>query len=205
MTSKEPLRTVYLVDDDAAVLRLLQAMVASIGVDSQVFSSAKDFLASYRPAPCECLVCDMRMPEIDGMELQRRLQAMHATLPIIFLTGFAEVSVAVEAMKHGAFDFIEKPFSAQSLLGKIQSALDHSRQRHVKRLAQQAIEARMALLTPRERDIVDQVVAGNSSRKISELLGISVRTVENHRTRVMEKLHVESTVDLVKLFLQPPA
>lgn len=192
---------VHLVDDDAAVLRLLQATVATIGMDAQAYPSAREFLAAYRPTPCECLVCDIRMPEIDGMELQKRLKTMQTTLPIIFLTGFAEVGIAVEAMKHGAFDFIEKPFSAQALLGKIQSALACSRERYSQRLEQQAIEARLALLTPRENSVIRLVVAGNSSREISEKLGISVRTVENHRTRIMEKLHAESTVELVKLFL----
>lgn len=201
MNTIEPLGIVYLVDDDPAVLKLLQAMVASINVEARAFSSATDFLSAYRSTPCECLVCDVRMPNIDGIELQRKLQAIDATVPIIFLTGFAEVSLAVEAMKHGAFDFIEKPFSVHALLSKIQSALESSKGRYNQWLAHQAINARMELLTPRERDVISHVVAGKSSRATSESLGISVRTVENHRTRIMEKLHVESTVDLVKLFL----
>ena len=126
---------------------------------------------------------------------------MGATIPIIFLTGFAEVAIAVEAMKHGAFDFIEKPFSAQALLTKIKAALDSSQQRYALWFERQAVEARIALLTERERDVIRQVVAGRSSREISEMFGISVRTVENHRIRIREKLHVESTVDLVKLFV----
>ena len=191
----------YLVDDDPAVLRLLHAMVATIGVEARTYAAAREFLAAYRPAPCECLVCDLRMPDIDGMELQQRLIARNAALPIIFLTGFAEVSIAVEAMKHGAFDFLEKPFSAQSLLGKIRAALDLSRVQYCKWLERQAAEARLALLTPRERSVIRHVIDGRSSRETSELLGISVRTVENHRTRILEKLHVDSTVDLVKLFL----
>ena len=201
MSTHESLGTVYLVDDDAAVLRLLQVMVGTIGVEARAFSSARDFLSAYRPALGECLVCDIRMPNIDGMELQKHLKAMNATIPIIFLTGFAEVSIAVEAMKHGAFDFIEKPFSAQALLSKIQAALESSRSRYGEWLEKQAINARKELLTPRERGVIELVVAGRSSREISEALGISVRTVENHRTRIMEKLHAESTVDLVKLFL----
>ena len=201
MNTHEPMRIVYLVDDDPMVLKLLQAMVATIGVTAFAFSSARDFLSSYRPTPCECLVCDIRMPEIDGMGLQKRLEASNSSLPIIFLTGFAEVSIAVEAMKNGAFDFVEKPFSAQSLLSKIQSALDSSKNRHAQWLEGQAIQARMDLLSPRERSVIEHVVAGRSSREISEQLGISVRTVENHRARILEKLHVESTVDLVRLFL----
>jgi two-component system response regulator FixJ len=201
METKIPQRIVYLVDDDEVVLKMLQAMVATIGVTIRAFSSAKAFVSAYSPAPCECLVCDIRMPEMDGMELQKQLEAMNATLPIIFLTGFAEVSIAVEAMKRGAFDFIEKPFSAQFLLSKIQSALENSKLRRAKVLEDQAISARMALLTPRERNVIQHVVAGQSSREISEKLGISVRTVENHRARILEKLHVDSTVDLIKLFI----
>lgn len=193
--------TVYVVDDDLSVLRMLEALVATIGVEVRAFSSAQSFLAAYRPISCQCLVCDLRMPDIDGMELQKRLKRMDVAPPVIFITGFAEVGIAVEAMKHGAFDFIEKPFSAQSLLSKIQSALERSRAEYAGWLQHQAAEARMSLLTPRERNVVRYVVDGKSSREISELLDISVRTVENHRTRIMEKLHVESTVDLVKLFL----
>ena len=201
MNTKEPARIVHLVDDDASILRLLQAMVATIGVDARPYASAQAFLSAYHPTAHECLVCDIRMPGIDGMELQRQLLARGATIPIIFLTGFAEVAIAVEAMKHGAFDFIEKPFSAQALLTKIKAALDASQQRYALWLERQAVEARIALLTERERDVIRQVVAGRSSREISEMFGISVRTVENHRSRIREKLHVESTVDLVKLFV----
>ena len=198
--STKPAGTVYLVDDDPAILRMLQALVASIGVGTQPFSSAREFLAAYRPMPCACLVCDVRMPDVDGLELQRQLMAGNAALPIIFITGFAEVSMAVEAMKRGAFDFIEKPFSAQQLLGKIQLALDRSRIQYSEWSGQQAIEARLALLTPRERSVIAYVREGKSSREAAELLGISSRTVENHRTRIMQKLHVESTVELVNLF-----
>ena len=200
-TQNVPTGTVYVVDDDPAVLKLLQALMATIGMEVRAFAAATEFLANYRPSPCECLVCDLRMPDIDGMELQKRLKASGAVLPIIFLTGFAEVSVAVEAMRHGAFDFIEKPFSAQSLLAKVQSALELSRVQYAEWREQQAKQARLALLTPRENSVIRHVVAGKSSREISELLGISVRTVENHRTRIMEKLHVDSTVDLVRLCL----
>jgi RNA polymerase sigma factor (sigma-70 family) len=201
METKSQQRIVYLVDDDEVVLKMLQAMVATIGVNVQAYSSSRAFIATYRPSPCECLVCDIRMPDMDGMELQKQLETMNATLPIIFLTGYAEVGIAVEAMKRGAFDFIEKPFSAQFLLNKIQAALESSKLRRAKLLEDQAITARMALLTPRERNIIQYVIAGQSSREISEKLGISVRTVENHRARILEKLHVESTVELIKLFI----
>lgn len=193
--------TVSVVDDDPMLLQMLQELIASIGVEVRTFTSAREFLAAYRPTPCECLICDLRMPGIDGMELQERLKAVNAELPIIFLSGFAEVNTAVEAMNRGAFYFLEKPFSAQALLGKIQSALESSMGATAKRGERRAKEARMALLTSKERNVVQQVVNGKSSREISELLGLSVRTVESHRTRIMEKLHVESALELVKLFL----
>jgi FixJ family two-component response regulator len=141
------------------------------------------------------------MPDMDGVELQQRLKAMGAPLPMIFLSGFAEVRVAVEAMRQGAFDFLEKPFSAQALLAKIQGALESSKSQHTQWRDDQAKQARIALLTPKERAIARLVIDAKSSREISELLHLSVRTVENHRTRIMDKLHVESTVELVKLFL----
>lgn len=193
--------TVYVVDDDPAVLKMLEAMIATLGVEVRVFASAREFLDQYRPAPIACLVCDLRMPDIDGVELQKRLKAVGAPLPMIFLTGFAEVSVAVEAMRQGALDFLEKPFSAQALLAKIQSGLDRSKSQYNQWREDQAKQARVALLTPRERAIARLVVDAKSSREISEMLHVSVRTVENHRTRILEKLHVDSTVELVKLFL----
>jgi FixJ family two-component response regulator len=203
MTDKEKqvVATVYLVDDDPALLRMLQTLVATLGVRVQAFASARDFLSTYRAHAQACLVCDLRMPDMDGVELQKRLKEMDAPLPMIFLTGFAEVSVAVEAMRDGAFDFLEKPFSAQALLGKIRAALESSQTLHARWLERQARQARIALLSAKELAITRQVVAAKSSREISELLGLSVRTVENHRTRIMEKLHVESTVELVKLFV----
>ncbi len=202
MTSKnDRTGTVYVVDDDPTVLRMLEAMIATLGVEVRAFASAREFLDEYHPAPLECLVCDLRMPDIDGVELQKRLKAIGAPLPMIFLTGFAEVSVAVEAMRQGALDFLEKPFSAQALLAKITAGLASSESQHTRWREDQARQARTALLSPRELTIARLVVAARSSREIADLLHLSVRTVENHRTRIMEKLHVESTVELVKLFL----
>lgn len=192
---------VYVVDDDDSVLRMLAALIDTIGVEVRGFQSASDFLASYRPGLSECLICDVRMPGIGGLEVQRRLNDIGATLPIIFLTGYAEVGAAVEAMRAGAFDFLQKPYSSQALLDKVQQALERSRELSARRREQVTIAARIALLTPKERQVVEQVVAGKSSREIGDALGISVRTVENHRARIMEKLHVHSTVDLVRLFL----
>lgn len=196
------LGTVYLLDDDSSMLEMLQDMVATIGVEVRAFSSSQAFLEAYRPMPCQCLVCDLRMPVIDGIGVQRRIAEMDLAPPIIFLTGYGEVESAVKALKHGAFDFMEKrTFSGQALLAKIQAALDASRGQYTAWLERQTLEARLALLTPKERDIVRFVVAGKSSREISELLGLSVRTVEHHRDHVMQKLHVQTSIELVKLFL----
>ena len=195
------LDVVYLLDDDESVLKMLCGLIDTIGVEARPYSSSQAFLAAYAPSPCECLVSDVRMPGIGGLQLQRALLAKGARLPIIFITGYAEVGAAVEAMKNGAFDFIEKPFGAQDLIDKVQRALERSRDLNALQLKQSAEQARLALLTPKEKAVVQLVVEGKSSREISESLGISVRTVENHRARIMDKLHVGSTVELVRLLL----
>jgi two-component system, LuxR family, response regulator FixJ len=192
---------VYIVDDDDIVLWMFREFLDGIGADFQTFGSADAFLKSYTPGPCECLISDLRMPEIGGLEIQRQLLDKGASLPIIFVSGYPEVSAAVQAIKQGAFDFLEKHVNGGLLREKVQSALARSRELHAERLDRGAREARVSLLTPKEREIVDQVVLGKSSRQISDELGISVRTVENHRARIMAKLHVDSAMDLVKLFM----
>lgn len=192
---------VYIIDDDDIVLWMFQEMLQGIGAEFRTFASARAFLDAYRPGPHECLVCDLRMPEIGGLEVQRRLLAQGDCLPIIFVSGYPEVQAAVEAVKKGAFDFLEKPVSGALLLDKVQGALARSRELHAARLERAAREARIALLTPKERQIAELVVSGMTSPRIAELLEISVRTVENHRARILEKLHLVSTVELVKLFL----
>jgi len=193
--------TVWIVDDDPSLLRMLQTLVSTLDAQVKAFATARDFLDAYLPTEKSCLICDLRMPDIDGLELQKRLKADRAPLPIIFLTGFAEVSVAVEAMRDGALDFLQKPFSAHALLGKIQSALELGELQYEQWQQAQTKQARIDLLTPKERAIARLVVDAKSSREISQFLDLSVRTIENHRIRIMEKLHVDSTIDLVKLFL----
>lgn len=192
---------VYIIDDDDIVLWMFQEFLQGIGAEFRTFTSARAFLDVYRPGPHECLICDLRMPEIGGLEVQRQLLENGGHLPIIFVSGYPEVHSAVEAIKKGAFDFLQKPLNGSQLLEKVQSALARSRVLHAEHLARSAREARLALLTPKEREIAELVVAGKSSPKIAEVLDISVRTVENHRARLMEKLHVDSAVELVKLFL----
>ena len=192
---------IYIIDDDEIVLWMFQEFLQGIGAEIRAYNSARAFLDAYHPGPNECLVCDLRMPDIGGLEVQRQLLEKRTCLPIILVSAYPEVHSAVEAIKKGAFDFLEKPVNGGVLVEKVQSALARSREMHAAQVASRVREARLALLTPKERQIAELVVAGKSSPKIAETLGLSVRTVENHRARVMEKLHVESTVELVKLFL----
>ena len=192
---------VYIIDDDKTSLWLLEEMLQGIGAQSRAFSSPTVFLDAYRPGPCECLITDLRMPEVGGLEVQRRLLGQGASLPIIFISAYPEVSSAVTAIKRGAHDFLQKPVHAAELVDKVQSALARSRELHAQRLQRAALDARLALLTEREREVVELVVAGRSSREIAEQFELSPRTVENHRARAMEKLRVGSAIELAKLFV----
>jgi len=192
---------VYIIDDDDIALWMFEEFLHGIGAQIKTFSSAQTFLDAYRAGPHECLVCDLKMPEIGGLEVQRLLLEKGSRLPIILVSGYPEVHSAVEAIKKGAFDFLEKPVDGALLVEKVQSALTRSRQLHAEEMIVAARQARFSSLTPKERQIADLVIAGKSSPKIAEDLEISVRTVENHRARLMEKLHVTSTVELVRLFL----
>jgi FixJ family two-component response regulator len=193
--------TVYLIDDDPFILQVHAELVGSIGLTVLRFTSSTAFLDNYRPSAHECILCDLRMPQMSGIQLQAELLARGVETPIIFITGHADVATAVEAMRRGAFDYIEKPVHGQQLLDRVNAALAISVERHQERLQREAREARLALLTPQERRIAQWVVQGHSSRDIAERAGLSVRTVENHRARLMEKLHVGSVVELVRLLL----
>ncbi|HVK98542.1 MAG TPA: response regulator [Dongiaceae bacterium] len=193
---------VYLIDDDDIILELMTDLVASIGAEASGFRSATDFLDQYSPCPCECVVSDVRMPGVSGLHLQRELQSrFEVPPPLILVTGYAEVSAAVEGMKQGAFDFVEKPLDGHRFLEKVQAALNLSCDLHQARLQQSARAARLALLTPKEREVLDEVLKGLSSKEIAQHLGLSVRTVENHRARLMDKLRVKSALELVRDFL----
>lgn len=192
---------VHLIDDDPILLDVLVDLVASIGVETVAHRSPRQFLERYTPAPCECLVSDIRMPEMTGLELQRVLSERHRVPPaIIFVTGFAEVSAAVEAMKKGAFDFVEKPVSGAVFLEKINAALQHSRELHTRRMDAVAREARLALLTPKEKEILQLIARRHTSREIADMLGISVRTAENHRAHILTKLRARDTIELLGFF-----
>lgn len=190
---------VWLVDDDPAVLRLLQAMLGESGWVLRAHGSASEFLAAYVPQDCACLISDLRMPGIDGLGLQRLLAERGIELPLIMISGYGEVGAAVTAMRHGAVDFIEKPFDGDLLVARIEEALSRAAARTAERDHKATLAARLAALTAKEREVAALVVAGSSSRDIAERLSISVRTVENHRASILDKLHASSTVELVHL------
>lgn len=204
MATTQALPTIYVIDDDSIMLDIIRSLIQTLGVHCEGFASAEQFLQQYRPGPCECVVSDIRMPGVSGLQLQRELQVRYPVPPpLILVTSYAEVSAAVEAMKQGAFDFVEKPLDGHHFLEKVQAALNVSRDLHQQRLYQSAREARLALLTPKEREVLEAVLLGLSSKEIAQQQSLSVRTVENHRARLMEKLRVKSAVELVRDFLQP--
>jgi len=190
---------VHIVDDQAAMRKMVAELVESISLKQRSYASANEFLANYVPRPCECIVSDVRMPEIGGLEFFRILRERNHVAPVIFVTGFAEVGTAVDAMRDGAFDYIEKPFAHQLFLDKVQRALAESAVRYLNEMKRRATEARLAVLTPTEQRILKLVANGKSSREIGELMKISSRTVDNHRGHIMEKMHVNSVVELVLL------
>jgi FixJ family two-component response regulator len=195
MKNDQPL--IYLVDDDEAVRDSLGMLFRSIGLQHQAFASALEFLERYDGKRHSCLVADIRMPGLSGLELQQRLNEQRAEIPIIFITGHGDVPMAVTAMKSGAADFIQKPFRDQDLIDRIHKALDRDRERRKTRGEEEAIRARIALLTPRENEVMQRVARGQANKVIAMDLGVSQRTVELHRARVMRKLKMRTVAELV--------
>lgn len=188
---------VYLVDDDEAVRDSLGMLLRSVGLDCEVYASALEFLEAYDPQRHSCLVADIRMPGLSGLELQQRLNEQQADVPVIFITGHGDVPMAVNAMKSGASDFIQKPFRDQDLIDRIHKALAQDRERRVWRAQERVVRERLALLTPREAEVMKRVVRGQANKVIAMDLGVSQRTVELHRARVMRKLKMRSLAELV--------
>jgi two-component system response regulator FixJ len=188
---------VYLVDDDEAVRDSLGLLLKSVGLDCRLFASALEFLEAYDPDRHSCLVSDIRMPGLSGLDLQQRLNEQRAEVPMIFITGHGDVPMAVSAMKSGASDFIQKPFRDQDLIDRIHKALAQDRDRRAMRAEQSVILQRLSLLTPRETEVMRRVVRGQANKVIALDLGVSQRTVELHRARVMRKLKMRSLAELV--------
>lgn len=193
---------VFIVDDDEAVRSGLAVLLASCGLPIEVYGNPEDFFAAVTPDSAGCVLLDVRMPGLSGLELHQRLIEHGIGLPVIMLTGHGDVPMAVRAMKRGAFDFVQKPFHDQFLLDRINEALRHDRERRLQRRNAAAAREKLARLSAREREVMELLVAGLANKAIAIELGISERTVELHRARVMEKLEARSIAQIVQLALQ---
>ena len=197
MEAAEP--TVYLVDDDADLLKALLRLLQSAGLQVAAFASAQEFLQGHdRNAP-GCLVLDLSMPGLNGLQLQRELEQQGSPLPIVFLSGRGDIAATVQAMKHGATDFLTKPVDDTELLAAIQEALATDRQRRRSHDERDRIAERLALLTERERQVLEQVVAGCLNKQIAAELGTAEKTIKFHRANLMRKMGVRSVAELAKL------
>ncbi len=195
------LNTVFLVDDDDAVRDSVSLLMRSAGLRTRQFDSASAFLEGYDQDQPGCLLLDVRMPGMSGLELQKELNKRNHTLPIVFISAHGDIPMAVEAVRRGAVDFIQKPFDDQELLSKVKQALAASEQRFAEETERLEICRRTASLTARERQVMSQVVRGKANKVIASDLGVSQRTVEIHRARVMEKMQAASLAQLVRMVL----
>ncbi len=193
--------TVHIVDDDKPVRRSLKLLINSEGFNAREYDDGADFLERYTPAKPECLLLDLRMPGINGLDLQREMKARGLNVATVFLSGHGDIAMAVRAMREGALDFIEKPFKNAQLLERVRVCIGEDAEREQARINRQEAAARLATLTAREREVVDRLVEGKINKVIGAELGISTRTVESHRARVMKKLETRSLSDICKLVL----
>ncbi len=201
MTSQDSERTVYVVDDDDAVRDALSMLFRTAGLRVETFPSAVAFLQCKKLEPVSCLVLDIRMPGLTGLALQEALGERKVRIPIIFITGHGDIPMAVEAVKKGAYDFIEKPFDDYQLLCQVLNALDSGANLASENTGAPGSAGRLALLTEREREVLDLVLAGKPSRQVAQELFISVKTVEFHRSRIMQKMNVRSAAELFRACL----
>ena len=194
-----PNETVFVVDDDTAVRQGLRFMLRAAGYSVEAFPSARSFLEDYDPRQGGCLLLDVQMPQMTGLELQQRLNVRGWRIPVIFITGHGTVPLAISAMKAGAFDFIEKPLREDALLESIERALHWNDRAYEERLERATLQTRVASLTPREREVFELVARGEPNKVIARHLGISFRTVELHRAHITEKLQARSLSDLIRM------
>ncbi|MGB3864322.1 MAG: response regulator FixJ [Xanthobacteraceae bacterium] len=194
--------SVYVIDDDPAMRDSLDFLLGAAGFDVAVFDNAASFLDVHASLGFGCVVSDVRMPGIDGMMLLRRLRTEASTLPVIIMTGHGDIPLAVEAMKLGAFDFVEKPFEDERLIGTIDTALRQADDRLRSEAAAQDIAARLASLSPRERQVMDGLISGFSNKQIAREHDISPRTIEVYRANVMTKMQAHSLSELIRLALR---
>lgn len=194
--------TVFIVDDDDAVRESLAFLMKSVGIKAEVFPSAQSFLDSYSAERAGCLVLDIRMPGMSGLELQDVLNKKGALLPIIFITGHGDVPMAVKAIKEGAADFVQKPFRDQELIDRIREVLDEDASTRADKLVRHEILRRIESLTEREREVMEQVVSGKANKVVAIDLNVSQRTVEIHRANVMDKMKARSLAQLVRFVMK---
>jgi RNA polymerase sigma factor (sigma-70 family) len=197
MTDVEAL--VFVVDDDASLRTSLQDLLESVGLRVEACASAQDFLRRPRPEGPSCLVLDVRLPGLSGLELQQRLAPGDLALPIIFITGHGDIPMSVQAMKAGAVDFLSKPFRDQDLLDAVHQALARDRAARAQQAERTALRRRFEALTPRQRDVMARMVAGLLNKQIASELGTSEATVKTHRKQVMTKMQAESLADLIRI------
>jgi FixJ family two-component response regulator len=196
---KEPDPIVFVIDDDALIRGGMQSLIRSVGLRVETYASADDFLLAQRPDAPACLVLDVRMPGISGLDLQRRLSEANIHIPIIFITGHGDIPMSVRAMKAGAAEFLTKPVRGQDLLDAIQKEVARDRKHRKDRADIAELQVRFDSLTPREKEVVNLVVAGLLNKQIADQLGMSELTVKTHRAHVMEKTQADSLAHLVRM------
>lgn len=199
LTSDSDTQSVFVVDDEPDVRAALRLLIKSVGYTVECFESADQFFSQFEPGQRGCLILDVRMPGMSGMDLQEKLSAMNALLPIIMISGHGEIPMAVKAVQNGAIDFLQKPFSDQQLLDRISQAMEIESKRRSEHGIQQEVQEKYNSLTPREREIFAEVVAGKLNKIIAYELNISTRTVEIHRAKAMEKMGAKNLSELINL------
>jgi two-component system response regulator FixJ len=199
MPSDKPI--VHVIDDDEAVREVLSFQLGSAGIDVRTYDSAAGFLKAALPLQTGCIITDVRMPDVSGIELLRRLRQLKVTAPVIVITAHGDIPLAVEAMRMGAVDFLEKPFEDEVLLASVRSALDREDRDRKRQAERNEIQRRLSELSNRERDVLQGLVAGRANKQIAYDLGISARTIENYRANLMIKMQAASLSDLVRMAL----
>ncbi|MYM89364.1 response regulator [Rugamonas sp. FT82W] len=189
---------VYIVDDDEGARTSLAWLLSSVNIRTECYPGPDAFLQAYDPHSQSCLVLDVRMPEISGFQLQEQLNASGAELPVIFVSGHGDIPMSVRALQNGAVDFFEKPYNSQQILDRIQLTLKAAALNHPTRARRQLLRERLKRLSPREREVLDQILHGSSSKVIARALDISVKTVDVHRASIKDKLECDSTASLVR-------